>query len=201
MSIQSWLAPAGTLLILASYMLYLLWTPKRAAWRTHASLREDWFDAISAHPGSEILAVQTLRNSVMTATMTASTAALGLMGAVSLAAPTLKVTEFSAELSAMTPRNMLELTLMALLLFTLVASTMAIRHYHHAGFVAAMPVGSPARQKWYDLGKSHLRTAGVFYSWGLRCLILVAPVLAGLVNMVAGTVAALTVTGLLLWIE
>ena len=85
-----WLAPAITIAVLAAYLLYLALAPNRLAWRTHSALRAEWFDAISAERGTEILAVQTLRNSVMTATMTASTAALGLMGAVTLIAPDLK---------------------------------------------------------------------------------------------------------------
>jgi O-acetylhomoserine/O-acetylserine sulfhydrylase-like pyridoxal-dependent enzyme len=44
----------------------------------HADLREEWLAALSEHPGSEVLAVQTLRNSLIAATMTA---ALRLMGA------------------------------------------------------------------------------------------------------------------------
>ena len=53
--------------------------------------------ALSRQPGSEILAIQTLRNSVMSATMTASTAVLGLMGTVSLAAPSLDASFGSAD--------------------------------------------------------------------------------------------------------
>lgn len=50
--------------------------PARLARSAHAGLREAWFVAMSAQPGSELLAVQTLRNSVMSATMIASTAVL-----------------------------------------------------------------------------------------------------------------------------
>jgi hypothetical protein len=50
---------------------------------------EEWFTAVSQQKGSESLAVQTLRNSLISATMTASTAVLGLMCTVTLAAPSL----------------------------------------------------------------------------------------------------------------
>ena len=55
--------------------------------RIHAALRAEWFAAVSAERGTEVLAVQTLRNSLMSATMIASTAAIGLMGAATLVAP------------------------------------------------------------------------------------------------------------------
>lgn len=190
-----WSAPAVTLAIVLAYLLYLALAPDRLAWRTHSALRAEWFDAISAERGTEVLAVQTLRNSVMTATMTASTSALGLMGAVTLIAPSLHTP------ATFTPRIAMELTAMALLLLALVASTMAIRYYNHAGFVCAMPVGCAARTRWADTGRSHLRFAGVLYSWGLRCMILVTPVLVSIVYSPAGPFAALLVTGLLLWLE
>lgn len=202
MELLHWLAPAATIALLVAYLLYLTLAPKNLAWRTHAALRAEWFDAVSAQPGSEILAVQTLRNSVMTATITASTSALGLMGAATLVAPNLyPTTAADAATWLFTPRVALELTAMALLLLALVASTMAIRYYNHAGFVCAMPVGSASRKRWSSTGQSHLRRAGVLYSWGLRCLILVAPVLVSIVYAPAGPIAALLVTGLLYGLE
>lgn len=202
MELLHWLAPAATIALLVAYLLYLTLAPKNLAWHTHAALRAEWFDAVSAQPGSEILAVQTLRNSVMTATITASTSALGLMGAATLVAPNLyPTTAADAAAWLFTPRVAMELTAMALLLLALVASTMAIRYYNHAGFVCAMPVGSASRARWASTGQSHLRQAGVLYSWGLRCLILVAPVLVSIVYAPAGPVAALLVTGLLYGLE
>ena len=50
--------------------------PERMARTAHAALREDWFAAVSLYKGFELLSVQTLRNSLMPATMTASTAVL-----------------------------------------------------------------------------------------------------------------------------
>ena len=59
------------------------------------------------------LAVQTLRNSLMSATMTASTAMLGLIGTVTLAAPSLHASfGWSATLPSFTPRLVLELLLL-----------------------------------------------------------------------------------------
>ena len=64
----TWLAALLTVAILLAYegalLLVQRLSPSRLARSAHANLREEWFAAISRHPGSEILAVQTLRNSL-----------------------------------------------------------------------------------------------------------------------------------------
>lgn len=202
-----WLMLALTLCLLLAYLLYMMLSPRHGkqqmAWRAHAQLRDDWFEAVSAQSGSEILAVQTLRNSLMSATMTASTAALGLVGSVTLAAPSLQPlmapdAGVAGVLDHLTPRLMLELTLLLFLMASLVASAVAIRFYNHASIIVALPVGCDARQRWTPSGKSHLRRAGMLYSWGLRYMVLVSPVLAAIVEPLAGPMAALVVVGILL---
>jgi len=193
----TWLAAAATVLALLAHealaALRQRRQPQRLARSAHAALREDWFAAVSAQPGAELLAVQTLRNSLMSATMTASTAALGLMGTVSLAAPSLGASLAGAGGPAFTPRLALELTLMALLFASLACSAMAVRYYHHASFICAMPVGSAFRQRWSASGAAYVRRAGLLYSWGLRHLVLLAPAVAFLLHPLAGPVAAVAV--------
>ena len=198
----TWLAAFVTVTVLVLYELRLALaqrrSPERVARSAHAKLRQDWFAAISAHEGTEILAVQTLRNSLMSATMTASTAALGLIGSVTLAAPSLHVSfGESTGIPSFTARLALELVLMALLFTSLVASAMAVRYYNHAGFIGAMPVHCEARKRWTHAGSAYVSRAGILYSWGLRYLILVAPILAAIVHPVAGPVAALLVVAVL----
>ncbi|MBO9649459.1 MAG: DUF599 domain-containing protein [Variovorax sp.] len=199
----AWLAALATMAILVAYEGALAFghrrRPGQLARTAHAALREEWFEAVSAQKGSEILAVQTLRNSLMSATMTASTAVLGLMGTVTLAAPLLRAT--LGDVPAMpgfTAHLALELALMVLLFASLASSVMAVRYYNHAGFIAAMPVDTDARRSWSDAGKLYVRRAGILYSWGLRHLILVAPILASMVHPAAGPVAALGVVAVLL---
>ena len=112
------------------------------------------------------------------------------MAAVTLAAPSLAAPDLTAHL-------VLELVLMALLFASLVSSAMAVRYYNHAGFVSAMPVGSDARQRWADAGAAYVRRAGLLYSWGLRHLLLVAPILTAILHPVAGPVAAVLVVSVL----
>ena len=194
----AWLATLATFAVLLAYEVVLTVAqrrrPERMARSAHAALREDWFIAVSQQKGSEILAVQTLRNSLMSATMTASTAMLGLIGTVTLAAPSLHASFGEAVmLPSVTPRLVLELLLLALLFASLVCSAMAVRYYNHVGFISGMPVESVARRRWAEAGIAYVRRAGVLYSWGLRHLILVAPILACLLHPLAGPLAAVLV--------
>lgn len=190
-----WLAAAVTVAALAAYELWLAVGRRQAhqgvARAAHAALREQWFEAISAQPGSEILAVQTLRNSLMSASMTASAAVLGLMGTISLAAPSLQAGLASGGVPRFTPRLALELVLLALLFASLVASVLAVRFYNHASFIGGMPVESPARKRWSPAGRRYVARAGLLYSWSLRNLILVVPAVAFILHPWAGPAAAL----------
>ena len=199
----TWWAALVTAAIPLLYELVLWWAqrqrPTHVARTAHANLREEWFSAVGVVPGSEILAVQTLRNSLMSATMIASTAAIGLMGAASLVAPSLHPPlEAGSLLLHVTPRLAMELLLMATLCASLVYSVMAVRYYNHVGFIVSMPVGSAQRGVWAASGAVYVRRAGLLYGWGLRHLILVAPMLGFIVHPLAGPVAAVLVV-LALW--
>lgn len=193
-----WLAAITTIAVLVAYEALLALmrrrTPERIARTSHIRLREEWFAAVTSQPGAELLAVQTLRNSLMSATLTASTAVLGLMGMMSLSAPSLytRLNE-SVSLAQLKPGLLLELVIMGLLFAALVCSAMAVRYYNHAGFILGMPSQSPARAHWNAAGLVCVRRGGVLYSWGLRCLVLVAPILAAGLHPYAGPPAALLV--------
>lgn len=197
-----WLAVAATIAILLVYETALLLTQQRhpgALARTaHATLREEWFAALSRQPGSEILAVQTIRNSLMSASMIASTAALGLVGTVTLSTPSFHATFGTFDAFHVTPRLALQLMLIALLFASLVCSAMSVRYYNHAGYIGSMPVNSAERMRWSNAGATYLRRAGILYSWGLRHLILVAPILAAILHPAAGPLIALVVV-VILW--
>jgi hypothetical protein len=200
---STWLAAVATVAMLALYELTLfVWQrrhPERIARTAHARLRNDWFEAVSSETGTEILAVQTVRNAVMAATMTSSIAALALMGTATLAMPSLHASLApSAAIASISPRLALELVLLALLFASLAASVMAVRYYMHCGFVCALPVNSAARQRWHASGARYLRRAGMLYSWGVKHLILVAPILASMLWPAAGPFAAMLVVAALL---
>ena len=178
--ITSWAVAGLTVAVLVTYEMTLLWMQRRSpailARSVHANLREEWFAALSKQKGSEILAVQTLRNSLMSATMTASTAALGLIGSATLLAPSItsSIGTFDNLASHFTARLVIELVLMGVLFASLVCSAMAVRYYNHAGFILSMPIESDERRQWGPTAVAYLRRAGLLYSWGLRHLLMVA---------------------------
>jgi len=86
---------------------------------------------------------------------------------------------------------------MAVLFTSLVCSAMAVRYYNHAGFILSMPVGSEARGRWGPTAVAYLRRAGLLYSWGLRHLLMVAPVLVFIIYPWAGPLAAAPVVAVL----
>jgi len=60
-----------------------------------------------------------------------------------------------------------------------------------------LPVESEARRRWATAGAAYVRRAGVLYGWGLRHLILVAPLLASILHPATGPAAALVVVAVL----
>ncbi len=199
----SWWPTLATIAVLVLYQALLMlverFHPHGVARSSHARLRAIWFAAIARRDGDEILAVQTLRNSLMSATMTASTAALALMGSITLAAPSFNALT-SNELSAsafLTPRHLLELVLLLFLFVSLVSSVMAVRYYTHVSFIAGMPADAQEKRQWIPIGENYVRKAGLFYSTGLRYFVLIAPVVIAIVHPLAGPVAAILVTAVL----
>ena len=196
---SAWLAALVTVALLLAYeAAFCCWCSGAApqSWRVRRmGPARGMFAAISEQRGSETLALQTLRNSLMSATMTASTAVLGLIRTVTLAAPSLSASmgKANAMHSQFTARLALELVLMGTLFASLACSAIAVRYYNHAGFITSLPVGSQARQRWAVTGSVYLRRAGLLFSWGLRHLIMVAPVLASIVYPWAGPVSTVAV--------
>ncbi len=180
---HDWIAFGIATVIFAIYEIWVLWVgwrhPTRIARSAHAFMRESWVDALGRQPGFEIVAVQALRNSLMSATIAASTAALALMGTVSLASGNLEVTTFNS-----TPplRIVLEILLMATLFASYVCSAMSMRYFSHAGFVMSMPVASPERASLNLMAKEYVKRAGLLYSWALRFFLIISPLVVGIVR-------------------
>ena len=157
-------------------------SPGRVARDAHARLRSDWVRSLVDMPGFEIVAVQTLRNSLMSATITASTAALCLMGAVSLAGVRLASGLGQLHPDSLRPAELLEGLLMATLFASFVCSSLAMRYYNHVGFAMALPAGTPVRHASTPLAVAYVERAGYLYGWGLRSFLAVAPLVAGIVH-------------------
>jgi hypothetical protein len=189
----SWVAVLVSTLIVLGYELLLQRAARRdptaTARSAHLELRAQWVKALARQPGSEILGVQALRNSLMSATINASTAALALMGSISLLAARGGLMQpFSIQLA-------LEAALLLTLFATYVCSALSMRFYHHAGFAISLPVGSPERESHFELAVTYVQRGGLLYSWSLHFFLSAAPIVAGLMNPLAMPLGAL---GLLL---
>lgn len=183
---SAWWALALGAAILLGYELRVIWigrrTPHRVARAANARLRAEWVRALAAQPGFEIVAVQTLRNSLMSATITASTAALCLMGALSMAGSRLAAGIGKLHANEVSPIELLEILLMTTLFASFVCSSLSMRYYHHVGFAMSLPAGTPLRASAIPLAVDYVERAGYLYGWGLRCFLAVAPLVAGIVN-------------------
>lgn len=197
-STVSWLALLLSLAILGAYEVQL-WRlsrrqPLATARSAHALLRAEWVEALSRQTGSEIVAVQALRNSLMSATITASTAALALMGTLTVTSTTVVEDMALFGMRQLSTRLALELLLLAALFASYVCSATAMRYFSHGSFIMSLPVGSDERLRRTPMAVDYVRRAGVLYSWGLRLFLFLAPIVAGLVNPLAMPVAAIVLT-------
>ena len=193
--IWSWAALITSVLLIGSYELRLRATerrnPRSTARSAHAALREEWVRALSGQRGSEIVAVQTLRNSLMSATISASTAALALVGTLSLTVSSAAQGLGLLGLTRLSPGLVIELMLLGTLFASYVCSATAMRYFSHAGFAMSLPVASPEREVRLPTAIDYVRRAGLLYGWGLRAFFLVAPLIAGLIHTFAMPLASL----------
>jgi hypothetical protein len=169
---------------------------RSSARAAHSALRGEWVRALSRQAGTEILAVQTLRNSLMSATITASTAVLVLVSSFNLLA-----SRAIENRSLLSTRYLLELGLGTSLFAAFVCSVIAMRYYHHAGFIMSLPVGTPERAAREEVAIAYVQRAGILYSWSLRCFLFAAPLGAGLMHAWLMPVAALGLTIVLTYFD
>jgi uncharacterized membrane protein len=173
--------------MLAVYEGIVLWVgrrrPDRMARYAHARMRVAWVAALGHGQGTEIVAVQALRNSLMSATIVASTAALGLMGSITLAGPSAATSLAHLHRDdPLGPKVVMEGLLMCALFASYVCAAWSMRYFNHATFAMSMPIGSPAREHWQPLAVAYVERAGLFYSWALRSFLLLAPLVGGILN-------------------
>src|SRR5688572_9218474 len=83
-----WITIVTSLIAFVLYELYLRWVTRHAPMKTarsaHAAIRSNWVKSVMSRQGTEILVIQTLRNSVMAASFMATTAVLALSGTLTL---------------------------------------------------------------------------------------------------------------------
>lgn len=165
--------------------------PSTSTRAMHDRMRVDWVAAMNSSTANGILAVQTLRNSVMAASFMASTSALALAGTLGFSSEADKLAgswhrdHAIAMASALYPLKVFLLLgafFGAFLLFSL-----SIRLYNHASYAITLPEAGEAVARY-------INRAGRLFGDGLRVFYMAFPVVAWLFDatmMLAATAGVL----------
>jgi len=177
-------AGAASLAALVGYQLYvrmkLRANPRYSLAAANRLARAAWVEHIMAS-GDHILAVQTLRNSTMSASFMASTAVLLIIGLLNLATQSNSVSGVWQLLSVLqhVPQELWIAKLMALVVVLLVVFfcfTMAIRLFNHVGYLVAIPQQAAHAMSSGGVARV-LNQAGAYFTWGMRWYYFGVPVL------------------------
>lgn len=197
--LETWWPLLASVLLLGGYEL-LVWRRQRhdplgVARTAHAVIRQQWARAVRASPGHEVLAVQTLRNSVMAASISASTAVLAFVALASqFHAPPAGATA-TIDMHTVTVALLLALLFCAFLL-----SATAVRFFNHAGYALATP-SSVGGEGLTEVGSRYVARAGHLYSLSLRAFMVAAPFGVGLLRPLLMPVAAVFLVAVLRWLD
>jgi uncharacterized membrane protein len=185
---------------LGAYQFFLRWRLKRdPLYTVHAVnvvARNAWVDMVMSHDKPDVLAVQTLRNSVMASSFMASTAILLLIGALSLVGSSDNTSSILHALNAggETGNALTAWKLMCLLSDFFIAFfcfAMSVRFFNHVGYMISIPIGRGVSAVSPGLAAAYLNRAGLFYVLGLRSFFYSVPLVFWMFGphfMVAATV-------------
>jgi len=151
------------------YAIEVKRNPRRTNLGVNIKSRKRWTIFITKTPGQEILAVQTLRNSIMLSSFlaTASITIVVFLGAYAL-----------NDASKTTLREVQYLSLIALNVIAFLNMTLAVRNWSHIGFLLnSRDTTSKVTMDEFIAPINHLTTAGTVHNTiGVRCYYLMAPV-------------------------
>ena len=163
--------------LLAGYEAFLRYKTRRNPTYTFNSVnnlaRSAWVEAIMTGENKEILAVQTLRNSTMTATFMASTAVLLIIGVLTLSGQGSNLSNTWHVLNTFGSTD--AYVWLTKLLFLLVnffvaffSFLMATRLFNHVGFMINVPISKKHKPITPRHVAFHLNRAGSFLYLGMR---------------------------------
>lgn len=139
--------PAAIALVIL-FVRYAWAITRSAESRQSISLRRAWAERILAQPGLEIVAVQTLRNSIMAATLMATTATLALMGVLSLGHAQMESLAGAVHAGTLETGQLLVQARLflpvAMLAACVVLFSKTVRLYHRVGYTLGLPRGTGA---------------------------------------------------------
>jgi uncharacterized membrane protein len=177
-------------------------SPTRTVQGMNALARSAWVEQAMSKSW-DVVAVQTLRNATMAATLMASTAIILILGIMSMLAnadkigPTLHILNLtgSHESSIWIFKLMLILVDFFIAFF---AFSLAVRGYNHVGFLVNVPADKGGKSHGITPAKvaTHLNRAASYYSIGMRTYYFCVPLLLwlfGAILMVVSTFGVLVV--------
>jgi len=198
-------ALAASVAMVALYYV-LLW--RRARRDPHYTIhgindtaRTRWVEHVMANPSRDVMAVQTLRNFTMSATFMASSAALLILGTLTLTGQgeTLARSWHAVSLGGSSSPEIWIVKIMVLLcafIAAFFAFTWTVRLLNHVVFMINVPDAGASP----GLGPRHvahrLVSAGHFYSLGIRAFLAAVPLafwLFGPLYLVAATIGLIVV--------
>ncbi len=172
---------SACLLLIVLYYLYLwqrtLRAPDSSAHSFNAKIRQRWVQMILANDNNGLLAIQTLRNSVMAANFMASTAILLIIGSLS-SSEKLSHWLLQSDIQNLIPAYSNELSSLKLGLLVLdffiafYSFSMAIRFFNHVGYMIGLADTELTKATCLYLNK-----AGRYYTLGTRSFFFSLPII------------------------
>lgn len=156
--------------------------PDSSVHALNAKIRERWIEMVVSKGNMEILAVQTMRNSVMAANFMASTSILLIIGTLNLSE---KIGDWALHwhpygLTADFSKALWQLKLCMLLLDFFIAFycfSMAIRFFNHVGYMVNLANDASLSVNLPKLTGKYLNRAGSYYSFGTRTFFFSLPII------------------------
>lgn len=178
---------AISILLLVSYHLYLAWTIKRHPLRTDIGInrcaRSAWVRHIMQRPPGDVLAVQTLRNALMSASFLASTAILlvaGLLNFILTNKNSLDNFNHVLDLlSSQHPQVVLSRFVLLILtfFFAFFNFVLTVRYYNHTTFMlnAASSMAEDGHSLPEQFIINALQRGALHFTLGMRAFLMVLP--------------------------
>lgn len=176
---------ASSALILIYYLFLRRSTRRNPNFSVHQfnrRMREAWVDMVAKSGRMDILAVQTLRNSVMAANFMASTSVLLIIGTLNLSDKIEKWADaWQPDTVVATMTGELWLIKLGLLLLDFFIAfycfTMAIRFFNHVGYMINLLAGLPETGVSRAQVCVYLNRAGAYYTYGTRSFFFSLPLI------------------------
>lgn len=185
-----WLMIGAGIAVLISYewRMRALGTvsPAGTAHGAHTAIRSEWVKSAMGKPENGVMIIQTLRNSVMTSSFMATTAALALSGTLTLSgigSTTSLIWQTDALHSAEQVLRTIKLLLLSITFFlSFLFAAMSVRFFNHTGYLMTTDFSPERLPRERALAIAYLNRAGRLYSFGLRAFFACVPFLASLAH-------------------